>query len=70
MAFDLVHNFFFTCIRKNETRNKAETGKPKCFLLKTADIQRLQHSFTQKTGPDKKVIQNLAINSKILFLHP
>jgi hypothetical protein len=55
---------------RNKTRNKAETGRLKCFLLKTADIQRLQHSFEGKRGFDKKVVQNLAINSKILFLHP
>jgi len=35
-----------------------------------ADIQRLQLHFELKRGSDKKTIQNLAINSKILFLHP
>jgi len=58
------------CIRRNESQNKAETRRLKSFFLKIADIQRLQHHFERKRGSDKKIIQNLAINSKILFLHP
>ena len=53
-------------IRINESGNR----KAKIFFLKMADIQRLQPHFERKRGSDKKVIQNLAINSKILFLHP
>jgi len=58
------------CIRRIESQNKAEIRRLKSFFLKMADIQRLQLHFELKRGSDKKTIQNLAINSKILFLHP